>query len=65
MIPVAQASFGSGALDPVKWAGMRGRVVGTGVGVLGVVALGVAGWTWSRRRATMAQTDEPQSLPED
>ncbi|MFO7698764.1 MAG: fused MFS/spermidine synthase, partial [Anaerolineae bacterium] len=45
MIPVAQASFGSGALDPVKWAGMRGRVVGTGIGVLGVVALGVAVWS--------------------
>ncbi|NLX44082.1 MAG: fused MFS/spermidine synthase [Chloroflexi bacterium] len=54
MIPVAEASFGSGALAPERWASMRGRVIGTGAGVLAVIGLGLAGWSLSRRRRDLA-----------
>ena len=65
MIPVAEASFGSGALSPEKWAGMRGRVIGTGAGVLAVIGLALAGWSLMRRRAMAVAVEDPPAQRED
>jgi spermidine synthase len=60
MIPVAEASFGNGAMDSDRWVGMRGRVIGTGIGLLGLVALGAGWWGFSRRhRETLVVGDAP------
>jgi len=58
MVPVAEASFGSGALDPETWAGVRGRVLGVGAGVLALVTLGGAGHALHRRRRDRAPADD-------
>jgi len=55
MAPVAQASFGSGALAPEAWAAMRGRVLGAAVGVLLAIGLGVAGWRRGSRRHAVGE----------